>query len=35
MGQGWPGCQGKVVRKSNLKGTRGSGGDSQGVVRWP
>ena len=35
MGQGWSGCQGKVVKKSNLKGTRGSGGDIQGVQQQP
>ena len=35
MGQGWSGCQGKIVRKSNLKGTRESGGDIQGVWWWP
>lgn len=33
MGQGWSGCQGMVVRESYLKGSRGSGGDSQGV-QW-
>ena len=35
MGQGWSGCQGMVVRKSNLKGSRGSGSDIQGVWQWP
>lgn len=31
MGQGWSGCEGKIVRKSNLKGARESGADIQGV----
>ena len=35
MGQGWSGCQGKIVRKSNLKGSRGSGSDIQGVQWGP
>ena len=35
MGQGWSGCQGKIVRKSNLKGTRESGNDIHGVWQWP
>ena len=35
MCQGWSGCQGKVVRKSILKGSRGLGGDFQGVWQCP
>ena len=35
MGEGWSGCEGKIVRRSTLKGTRESGGDIHGVCQWP